>query len=202
MASASTSLPVRDRMLKAAKQLFALRGYENTSTVAIARAAGTSESQLMKYFGSKEGLLEAIFDQGWAMITERLQDLEAVAAKPEEKVQRLLGSMLLALEADPLLKQLMLLEGRRIRKEGHMILMTQGFRDIISTVDRLLQEMQEQGHLKPGLNPQAVRSALVGTFEGLLRDQVLAQRTNYPASYESDDIRAVFNTVLGSFMVH
>ncbi|MGZ4834111.1 MAG: TetR/AcrR family transcriptional regulator, partial [Terriglobales bacterium] len=47
----------RERILHAAKQLFSSRGYENTSTVAIARLAGTSESQLMKHFGSKEGLL-------------------------------------------------------------------------------------------------------------------------------------------------
>jgi AcrR family transcriptional regulator len=200
MVASAATLPVRDRMLKAAKQLFAARGYENTSTVAIARAAGTSESQLMKHFGSKEGLLEAIFDQGWEMITERLHDLDTITA-PEEKIQRLLGSMLVALQADPLLKELMLLEGRRIRKEGHLIMMTAGFREIIKTVDRLLGQMKESGHLKPGLNPQAVRSALVGTFEGLLRDQVLAARTSYPAAYNTEDIRAIFNTVLGSFIV-
>jgi len=200
MVASAATLPVRDRMLKAAKQLFAARGYENTSTVAIARAAGTSESQLMKHFGSKEGLLEAIFDQGWEMITERLHDLDTITA-PEEKIQRLLGSMLVALQADPLLKELMLLEGRRIRKEGHLIMMTAGFREIIKTVDRLLGQMKESGHLKPGLNPQAVRSALVGTFEGLLRDQVLAARTSYPAAYSTEDIRAIFNTVLGSFIV-
>jgi AcrR family transcriptional regulator len=200
MVASAATLPVRDRMLKAAKQLFAARGYENTSTVAIARAAGTSESQLMKHFGSKEGLLEAIFDQGWEMITERLHDLDTITA-PEEKIQRLLGSMLVALQADPLLKELMLLEGRRIRKEGHLIMMTAGFREIIKTVDRLLGQMKESGHLKPGLNPQAVRSALVGTFEGLLRDQVLAARTSYPAAYGTEDIRAIFNTVLGSFIV-
>lgn len=200
MVARAPALPVHDRMLKAAKQLFAARGYENTSTVAIARAAGTSESQLMKHFGSKEGLLEAIFDKGWEMITERLHDLDTMGA-PEEKIQRLLGSMLLALQTDPLLKELMLLEGRRIRKEGHLIMMTGGFREIIKTVDRLLGQMRESGHLKPGLNPQAVRSALVGTFEGLLRDQVLAARSNYPAAYSTDDIRAIFNNVLGSFIV-
>jgi hypothetical protein len=134
------------------------------------------------------------------MITERLHDLDNIAA-PAEKIQRLLGSMLLALQADPLLKELMLLEGRRIRKEGHMIMMTSGFREIIRTVDRLLGQMKESGHLKPGLHPQAVRSALVGTFEGLLRDQVLAARSNYPAGYSTEDIRAIFGTVLGSFIV-
>ena len=35
-----------DRILQAAKSLFATKGYENTCTVAISRAAGSSESQL------------------------------------------------------------------------------------------------------------------------------------------------------------
>jgi len=192
--------PPRDRIVLAAKQMFAERGYENTSTGAIARAAGTSESQLVKHFGSKEGLLETIFDQGWEMITARLNALEQ-SKDPRESVQRLLGGMLLSLEADPQLKDLMLLEGRRIRKEGHMILLTGGFRQIIKMLDRLLLEMRESGQLRPGLNPQAVRSALVGAFEGMLRDQVLARRSDFPAQYDVDAARAVFNTVLSSFLV-
>ncbi len=66
-----------DRILRSAKHLFARNGYENTSTVAIAREAGTSESQLMKHFGSKQGLLLAIFDRGWAGIIERVQPSHA-----------------------------------------------------------------------------------------------------------------------------
>src|SRR5580658_7192941 len=63
----------RERILLSAKHLFARNGYENTSTVAIAREAGTSESQLMKHFGSKQGLLSAILDRGWAAIIQRVQ---------------------------------------------------------------------------------------------------------------------------------
>src|SRR5450755_937208 len=66
-------LSSRDRILFAAKHLFARNGYENTSTVAIAREAATSESQLMKHFGSKQGLLVAIFDRGWVSISERIR---------------------------------------------------------------------------------------------------------------------------------
>ena len=46
-------LSSHDRILAAAKRLFASQGYEATSTMAIARLAGTSESQMMKHFGSK-----------------------------------------------------------------------------------------------------------------------------------------------------
>src|SRR4051812_34773053 len=65
LTGASQAPSARDRILKTAKQLFAKQGYDHTSTVAIARAAGTSESQVMKHFGSKEGLLEEIFNAGW-----------------------------------------------------------------------------------------------------------------------------------------
>ena len=72
MNSIPEQLSSHDRILMAAKHLFARGGYENTSTVAIAREAGTSESQLMKHFGSKQGLLGAIFDRGWQGISERI----------------------------------------------------------------------------------------------------------------------------------
>ena len=192
-------LPARDRMLQVAKQLFAERGYENTSTVAIARAAGSSESQLMKHFGSKEGLLEAVFDQGWSILTERLGDLDALR-EGRQKIEQLVGAMLVALEADPVLKELLLLEGRRIRKEGHMILMTRGFLEIVGTLDRILNEMRRHGELRPGLNPQAVRSALIGSVEGMLRDQVLAKRTGYPATYSLEEIREIFQRSLAAFL--
>src|SRR5215471_3629212 len=79
----------RDRILFSAKHLFARNGYENTSTVAIAREAGTSESQLMKHFGSKQGLLAAIFDHGWASVIDRVQTLHR-GASPSERLLAML----------------------------------------------------------------------------------------------------------------
>ena len=200
MSTDTSHQPARERMLQVAKQLFAERGYENTSTVAIARAAGSSESQLMKHFGSKEGLLEAVFDQGWSILTERLGDLDSLR-DGRQKIEQLVGAMLVALEADPVLKDLLLLEGRRIRKEGHMILMTRGFLQIVGTLDRILNEMRTQGELGQGLNPQAVRSALIGSVEGMLRDQVLAKRTGYPAAYSLEEVREIFRRALAAFLV-
>src|SRR6476660_9319640 len=99
----------RERILMSAKQLFASRGYENTSTVAIARLAGTSESQLMKHFGSKDGLLECIFDSGWENLSASIAELQSIAS-PDNKLHALLDATLAGLERDIELKQLMLLE--------------------------------------------------------------------------------------------
>ncbi len=184
-----------DRILMAAKQLFASRGYENTSTVAIARLAGTSESQLMKHFGSKEGLLESIFDFGWEGLRSSLAPLQQLPS-PEKKLYALLDATLQGMERDPELKQLLLLEGRRIRREGRMVMMTSGFLGFIQVIDGILAEMRAAGTLRPDLNPQAVRSALIGMFEGILRDQLLAQRAGFPSTAKVDDLRQLFSVII------
>ncbi|HYY68401.1 MAG TPA: TetR/AcrR family transcriptional regulator [Terriglobales bacterium] len=187
----------RDRILTAAKELFASRGYENTSTVAIARMASTSESQLMKHFGSKEGLLEAIFDQGWERMGEAVRGIHDLGS-PEEKLLSLLDVVLNAFERDLELKELLLLEGRRIRKEGRMVLLTRGYQEFVNMVDSVLLEMRAAGRLSSDTNPQAVRSALMGMLEGLLRDQMLAGRVGFPAAYTTQEIRKLFTSVLAA----
>lgn len=193
----ATPLSSHDRILHAAKQLFASRGYENTSTVAIARMAGTSESQLMKHFGNKEGLLEAIFDQGWERMGYLLRGVHDLGA-PREKLQALLDIVLNVLERDRELKELMLLEGRRVRKEGKMVMLTRGYQEFVKVVDSVLAEMRASGQLRPEVNSDVARSGLMGLLEGLMRDQILAQRVGYPAKYSSEEIRCFFNIVVGA----
>lgn len=185
----------RDRILAAAKQLFAARGYENTSTVAIARLAGTSESQLMKHFGSKEGLLEAIFDAGWEQLSAHIATLPKLPS-PGEKLHALLDATLAGLESDHELKQLMLLEGRRIRREGRMVLMTNGFLAYVSIVDGILAEMRAAGQLRSDLNIQAVRSGLIGMFEGILRDELLSEKADFPSTAKVSDLRQLFDVII------
>ena len=193
--------PASDRILLAAKALFAQSGFENTSTISIARLAQTSESQIIKHFGNKEGLLEAIFEAGWKHISEAFGALEYVPS-PSSKLQALAGLILAKLEEDEQLKLLFLLEGRRIWKEGHMVLMTRGFQGLIKIADRLLKEMRDLGQLRTDLHIEGIRSALIGMLEGLLRDRLLAKRISYSASYDAEDIRKLFLHVLNSFSVN
>jgi AcrR family transcriptional regulator len=190
-----------DRILQAGRDLFSEDGYENTTTSAIARRAGTSESQLIKHFGSKEGLLEGIFDRAWQRMAQGVQHVQGSPLPPQEKLRALTEMMIVALESDKQLRTLMLLEGRRIRKRGHMVLMTRGFQQVLKVVDGLLLELRESGRLRPDLHPQAVRSALIGSFEGLLRDQLLAERASFPASYDGAELRVAFRAVLECFLV-
>ncbi|GHE77322.1 hypothetical protein GCM10017786_03340 [Amycolatopsis deserti] len=50
----------RDRILAAAEELFAERGYARTSTARLATAAGVPQGLIFYHFGTKEGLLLAL----------------------------------------------------------------------------------------------------------------------------------------------
>lgn len=188
-----------DRILRAAKRLFATRGYEGTSTAAIARLAGTSESQLMKHYGSKDGLLEAIFDDAWQQINSNVRRSIRGLTSPREKLQALAQLTLKAIDADPDLKLLMLLEGRRIRKNGRRVMLDQSYIDFVALLDQVLLEMRSAGQLRRDVHPQAVRSALIGVMEGLMRDLLIARQTGFRASYRKKDLSRIFALCLDSF---
>ena len=190
----------RDRILQAAKHLFAQRGYENTSTIMIARAASTSESQLVKHFGSKDGLLEAIFELGWRQMGNLFEAI-VDTAPPVQRLRLLVDHVLAGLNRDPELKELMLFESRRIRKQGHAVLMTGSFIEFMRKLDVMLAEMRERGELRSDFSPQAVRSALMGVCEGMLRDELLARRKGVESGYTIEDVKAVLELVLTSLLV-
>jgi AcrR family transcriptional regulator len=195
-----SELSSHDRILTSARTLFAGSGYENTTTSQIARTAGTSESQLIKHFSSKEGLLEAIFEQAWQGLVPAVRPLLEASRSPFDKLTAVIDLMFQVLEGDQEIRTLFLLEGRRIRRHGHMVVLTRGFTQMVSVVDTILREMRETGQLRENLHPEAVRAALIGAFEGLLRDRLLADRVDYPASYDQDEMRATFHAVLSGFL--
>jgi len=193
--------PSRTRLLRSARTLFAENGYESTSTASIARMAGTSESQLIKHFGGKAGLLDAIFVDGWNSLTAYMQQRLDSNTSPKERLRAIPRLMFETLEKDPELRQLLLLEGRRIRKEGRLVTLTDGFIGFVKLVDNTLDEMRNAGQLRTDLSPQAIRSALIGLTEGALRDQLLAERAGKDSGFTPAHIGALVDALLASVAV-
>jgi len=193
--SSSPAPSSHDRILSAGKRLFARNGYENTSTVAIAREAGTSESQLMKHFGSKQGLLSSILDRGWSRVVERAHALDG-STSATTKLLNALESLVVVLQNDPELQELMTLEGCRVRKDSRDVLISRGHKQFSEIVETHLVELRRAGEIAAAVNLDAFRSALVGMAEGLLRDQVVANRSDFRAEYSFDDIRKLLEMVL------
>lgn len=69
-------------LMKAGIQVFAKKGYDAATTKDIAKTAGANEALIMRYFGGKKGLLEAILTR-----TDDLGD--SAAGKKEEETKQL-----------------------------------------------------------------------------------------------------------------
>lgn len=189
-------LSSRDRILSAAKELFAKNSYENTSTVAIARQAGTSESQLMKHFGSKQGLLFAIIDQGWTGILHRAYALSSVPVRSPQSLIDVLESYVTELEQDPAMKTLVVMESRRARRESSGPHPPEGSQQFGSLVESLLRDLKNQGTLRSQLNVTATRAALFGTLEELMLEEILGTSNKRQPLYGPKEVRRVLETLV------
>ena len=197
--SKNAQVSSHDRMLSTARSLIARQGYVQTSTAQVAREAGSSESQLIKHFGSKEGLLEALFDAVWRDLNGRIAQL---AADPDP-VQRLKAIVALIMEriaANDEVGRLMLFEGRRIRSRGATL--SAGFVLFVQGVDSLIREAKRAGRLRVAVAPTAIRSLLIGACEGLLRDRQLAEDANYPTAYSQKDVSRAVEALIGTFFTN
>ena len=80
-----------DRILAAARRLFAAQGFDRTTIRAVAAAAEADPGLVMRYFGSKDGL--------FARVSEVTPD-PPLAGTPEEVVELLLAAITDKLTAD------------------------------------------------------------------------------------------------------
>ena len=191
---------VHERLLLSGKKLFAANGFENTTTSAIARDCGTSESQLIKYFQSKEGLLRAIFEDGWGRLAF-IFAAASVSKGPEDSLRVIFELIVKALHEDHELRDLMLFEGRRIRSKSSDVLLTDGYFKLVKAVESQAALVLENSSLKDKVSPRAAASALIGMLESMLRDQAIAERQAGKSIPSPEEIRVMFYALIQSWAI-
>lgn len=197
MSNAAVATSVEQRLLQAGKKLFAAQGFENATTSGIAREAGTSESQLVKYFGSKEGLLQKIFEDGWLKLNF-VYTAASVSNSPVESLRVIFELLVKMLSQDRELRDLMLFEGRRIRGKNSEVLLTAGYYRLYDEVTRILQVILKDTPLGRQLRPQVLSGALIGMLESMLRDQAMSERKTGKPEPTPEEIRTMFHLFTSS----
>lgn len=191
---ADDTLNSRSRLLTAGKSLFARHGYEGTSTAAIVREAGTSESQLVRYFGGKSGLLNAIFNEAWHDLNDTVTHQIRESEHGRDALVRVLGLIMQAFSRDHDIAFLFLFEGRRVRADE--VKLSEGFVNFYKLVSALIERAQKDGSLRADVPVPVLAAALMGAAEGMIRDRILAERTGDAEAFRNDQIQAVFSSLI------
>ncbi len=80
------------RIIDAAREEFARRGFEGARVDQIARRAGVNKQLLFYYFHSKRGLFAAVLARGAAEFERALAELPAGGAGPRDKIRAALAA--------------------------------------------------------------------------------------------------------------
>ncbi|HEY9770295.1 MAG TPA: TetR/AcrR family transcriptional regulator [Coleofasciculaceae cyanobacterium] len=76
-----TEEDTRTKILQAALQLFAKRGYDGTTTKDLAKLAGVAEGTLFRYFATKKAILIEVATAGWVdILTDLLTELSEMGS--------------------------------------------------------------------------------------------------------------------------
>ena len=107
------SRETRNKLIQAALETFAAKGFEGASTREIATRAGVAHASLPYHFKTKESLWKATADRLFGRISKqfrkRIAGLEGVSVR--ERVRLLLRDLVLYSSANPELLRFMLQEG-------------------------------------------------------------------------------------------
>jgi AcrR family transcriptional regulator len=186
----------RERLLNAGKALLSQRGYEATTTAAIAKAAGTSHSQLVKHFKDKQGVLLAILEQGWQQVNPAVELAIERINQPLERLALALNMFLSAVEKDPALRAVLTLDGGALRTSSGKSLLSRGYAQFTTILDGIVDQIVLQAQLRPEINPRAVRAALIGLLEKFLRDELLRHFADTPSGYSEYDLQKIISGLL------
>ena len=80
----------RERLIEVARELFAHKGLEATTMNDIAAASGRGRRTLYTYFRNKEEIYAAVIETELERLSEKLDDVAALDAEPEQKVLTLI----------------------------------------------------------------------------------------------------------------
>jgi AcrR family transcriptional regulator len=174
----------RARIVDAAADLFAERGFEAVSVVEIARRAGVVEKTVFNHFPVKEGL---VFDADPPM---RAALLDSVRRRPTgESVSAAAGTFVVAAvallgseqAADGVARMARIVRGSRTLQVREREILD----ELTRSLARLIAEENDQrsGQLEPWLAASAVTALYAGLLE-LARDRVLAGVTGQALAAE------------------
>ncbi|WP_409440167.1 TetR/AcrR family transcriptional regulator [Psychromonas sp. GE-S-Ul-11] len=146
----SYHVSARHNLVEAAKVCFSERGYDSVSTRKIAKKANVDAAMIRYYFGSKEGLFEAVIQETLAPIFEQLgQDL---THSSQHNPLMLMQTYYKIMATAPLLPKLMLHVLNQKDNPKTFTILSKVFDDLLKQTESWINTFDEQGDLNPNLD--------------------------------------------------
>jgi AcrR family transcriptional regulator len=152
------------QIISTAEKLFAEKGFKGTSVRDIAEEAGINVAMISYYFGSKEQLMEAIFEARIGVVQIRLESLlKDDSLSPLEKMYLLIDDHVERVSQKECFFKIMITEQLINKNEAVVKAMNQLKMKNAELVGQLVKDGQKKGVFKKKIDLILTINTLVGT---------------------------------------
>jgi AcrR family transcriptional regulator len=166
------SLRTRERILAAATEVFARRGFHGARVADIADHAGIAYGLVYHYFDNKDDILGAIFSERWSQYVSYIDEVGRMQLTFREKMRRLVHFWIEIYRREPDLMTIMINEISRSYEflESHDIATVLVAFDAIESI---IRQARESGEVHAGIDPQLATYVVLGAAEMVLTGYVI-----------------------------
>ncbi|HSP13664.1 MAG TPA: TetR/AcrR family transcriptional regulator [Thermoanaerobaculia bacterium] len=165
----------RERILRAAVDVFAQSGYFNAKVSEIAKAAGVADGTIYLYFDGKEDLLVTIFREHTRSYLLSLERSLATISRPEERIRIAIRHHLETLGRDRALAVVSQVELRHSLK-FMSLLSQQEVADYLNILRKIVEHGQNEGVFRRNLHPALVAKAVFGVLDEMVTSWILSEK--------------------------
>ncbi|MCA9538311.1 MAG: TetR/AcrR family transcriptional regulator [Myxococcales bacterium] len=154
----------RQRILDAAIEVFARRGFYHAKVTEVAEEAGVAGGTIYLYFKNKDDLLISLFEDRMAAILDHFREELAPLTHPDDRLRRFIELHLEMVEQSPALAEVLTVELRQSAKFMREYKARQ-FGEYLALLESILDEGQRSGAFRPDLDPRILKRVLFGALD-------------------------------------
>jgi TetR/AcrR family fatty acid metabolism transcriptional regulator len=184
----------RDRILRAAIDVFAEHGYFNAKVAQIAKAAGVADGTIYLYFDGKEDVLMSIFREHTRSYLHSLEQSMANINRAEDRLRVAVRHHLETLGRDRALAVVSQVELRHSLKFLSLF-SQQEVRDYLNVIRKVVEHGQEEGAFRRNVHPQLAAKAIFGVLDEMVTSWMLSEK-DYDLAEQSEQVADLILTGL------
>lgn len=159
------SLKTRQQILKEAKRIFSLQGFDNSTTKDIAQAAGVAEGTVFLHFENKQGLINHVVIDFYTRLQQSSDVIMAQEIDPFLKIRALIMNQLRMMEEDWRLGRIIFGRHGRYVNTDFAEEFYKLNRDYARLYIVLLETLKQNGRIRSTTSSQLIRDTLLGSME-------------------------------------
>ena len=188
------------QIMEAAERLFADKGFAGSSVRDIAEAAGVNLAMISYYFGSKEKLMEAMFQHRGQYFKIQLESILHSDMKPMQKVEKLIDDYIDRIFKKQCFHKVMMRE-QMVNSIGPISEQIAQLKQTNQNLFRqLIQEGQKKGDFKKGIDIPFLMMTLVGTVSQLVATQHYYREANNLQSLSGEEFEKHIKKKLSAYL--